>query len=405
MIKINSRLAAMLLLGFSSGLPLALTGSTLQAWFTSAGVDLLTIGALTLVGLPYVWKFLWAPFLDYFIPPWLGRRRGWILLTQICLCVALFFLAHFHPNEAPKLIGLVALIIAFLSATQDIAIDAYRADILLEEERGLGAAYFIFSYRIAMIASGGLALILAQYLGWQHLYELMATLIGCTAITTYFIANPKQPAQLPKNLVDAIYKPFQDLFKRENITLILLFVILYKIGDAFALTLMSNFLLKGIGFSLAEVGLAFKTMGLFATILGAFFAGILLIRMNIFNALLWFASAQAASNLLFMLLAYAGKNYFIFVSSIFIESLCSGMSTAALMAFLMSLCHPSYSATQYALLSALSSLGRVLLGPLAAIMVQHVGWIYFYFWSFFLCFPGILLIGLLRNRVRLQCAS
>lgn len=397
----NSRILVTLILGFSSGLPLALTGSTLQAWFTQADVDLITIGALSFVGVPYVWKFLWAPMMDRFVPPWLGRRRGWILLTQLGLCLGLFVLANTQPHHSPKLIGLLALIIAFFSASQDVVVDAYRTDILRPEERGLGSACYIFAYRMAMLISGGLGLILAEHLGWQTLYQLMAGLIALSSIAAFFGPEQKNITP-PVSLVDAFYGPFVNLLQRNGIGIILLFVIFYKLGDAFALALMSNFLLKGLGFSLTDIGIAFKSVGLFATLAGAFAGGLFLTRIDLFKALLVFGIAQAFSNLMFMLLAYAGKNYWLMTTALFIENFCSGMGTAAFMAFLMSLCHPRFSAAQYALLSALSAVGRVSLGPAAALLVKHSGWINFYFWSFFLCFPGILLINLLRNRVRLD---
>lgn len=398
-IPLNRNILTVLLMAFSSGLPLALTGSTLQAWFTEAGVSLIAIGALSLVGVPYVWKFLWAPVMDRFVPPWLGRRRGWICLTQLGLCVTLFYLAQMNPTETPKAIGLLALFIAFLSASQDIAIDAYRADILLPAERGLGAAVTIFAARMAMLISGGLALIFADHFGWRLTYELMAILIGISTLATYFGPETSKAIQPPKTFVAAVIEPFRDLLQRDGIWLILLFVVFYKMGDALALSLMSNFLLKGLGFTLTDVGIAYKTMGLCATILGAFVGGLFLTRINIYWALFWFGLAQAFSNLMFMVLAYVGKNYALMASAIFIESFCSGMSTAALLAFLMSLCHQQYSATQYALLSALFSIGRVFLGPLAAFLVAKLGWVSFYFWSFILCFPGIILLSLIRNRV------
>lgn len=398
--KSNPRILTVLFLGFSSGLPLALTGSTLQAWFTQADVNLLTIGALSLVGIPYVWKFLWSPIMDRFVPPFLGRRRGWISITQLGLCLTLFLLANMNPTVSPILIGIVALIIAFISASQDIAIDAYRTDILLPEERGLGAAVFTFSYRMAMLTSGGLALVIADHFGWRFTYELMAVLIALSTIVTYLGPEVAHEVQPPKTFKAAIVEPFLNLLQRDGIAIILLFVIFYKIGDALALSLMSNFLLHGLGFTLTQVGLTFKTVGLAATIAGALAGGILLLRMNLYWALLWFGLAQAFSNLMFMLLAYVGKSYLLMASSIFIEGFCSGMSTAAFMAFLMSLCHQRYTATQYASLSALMAIGRVFLGPFAAVMVKDLGWVNFYFWSFILCFPGIILLTLLRGRVQ-----
>lgn len=388
----------MLFLGFSSGLPLALTGSTLQAWFTQSGVSLFTIGALSLIGMPYVWKFLWSPVLDRFIPPFLGRRRGWVCLAQISLCLTLFILAEFSPTVMPGLVGFLALLIAFFSASQDIAVDAYRTDLLLSTERGLGTATFVFAYRVAMLVSGGLALVLAENIGWKLTYELMALLIAATTVATFFAPEPVL-STMPTSFKSAIVEPFIDFLKKDHIILILLFIVLYKLGDALGLSLMSNFLLKEMNFSLTEVGIAFKTMGLFATILGAFAAGIWLRKMEVYPALILFGLAQAFSNLMFMLLALVGKNHILLFSSIFVESVCSGMSGTAMVVFLMSLCNHQYSATQYAVLSALSSMGRVFIGPFAAIIVQRVGWVYFFFWSFMLCLPSIMLISVLRYRM------
>jgi PAT family beta-lactamase induction signal transducer AmpG len=297
------------------------------------------------------------------------------------------------------MMGGLALLIAFLSASQDIAIDAYRVDILLPEERGVGAACTIFAARIAIIISGGLALVMADHVGWRVTYECMAVLMGASVLTTYFAPETSQNIKSPTSITRAIIEPFKDLLKRDGIGVILAFVVFYKLGDALALSLMSNFLLHGLGFSLTDVGIAYKTIGLLATIMGAFAGGLLMARINLYWALLLFGLAQAFSNLTFLILAYVGKNYLLMTSAIFIESFCSGMSTAAFLAFIMSLCHQQYSATQYAFLSALFSIGRVFLGPLAAWLVAHYGWINFYFYSFLCCFPGIILLNSLRNKV------
>lgn len=401
----NRRILAVLFMGFSSGLPLALTSSTLQAWFTEAKVNIITIGALTLVGIPYTFKFLWAPILDRFVPPFLGRRRGWVIVSQIALSFTLLILSSFTPETQPKVMGLIALMIAFLSASQDIAYDAYRTDILLPHERGLGAAAVTLGYRIAMLVSGGLALILADYIGWRLTYQVMAGLMCLLSIGTLFAPDAAQVVTTPKTFVTAIVEPFKNLLLRDRIYIILLFIIFYKIGDALALSLISNFLLHALAFSLTDVGLVFKTVGLFATILGAMVGGMLLIRIHLFQALLWFGLFQAFSNLMFMVLAWVGKSYLLMVLSIFIEQFCSGMSTAALVVFLMSLCDSRYTATQYALLSALTALGRVFLGPIAAMMVEHLGWANFFGWTVIACFPGLLLLMVLRSRVKINAEA
>src|SRR5579872_443473 len=213
----NPRILAVTLLGFSSGLPLALTSSTLQAWFTQAGISLITIGTLSLIGIPYALKFLWSPIIDKVIPPFWGRRRGWIGMAQIALCAALFVLAMMDPKAQAGLMGQLALVIAFLSASQDIAIDAYRTDTLLPEERGYGSAFFIFLARVSVIVSGGLALILADHTSWRVTYQLMAILMGLSVVVTYFAPEIPGHIQPPASFKAAIVEPFRDLFRRKAI--------------------------------------------------------------------------------------------------------------------------------------------------------------------------------------------
>ncbi len=399
MIYLNRNLVAILFLGFSSGLPIALTTSTLQAWFTESGINLMTIGALSFVGMPYIWKFLWAPLMDRFVPPRGGRRRGWIFIMQIGLCLTLFFMAALSPQHHAAAMGLIALVIAFFSASQDVAVDAYRTDILSAAERGIGAAYYILAYRIAMLVSGGLSLVLADYVGWGATYQLMAVLVGLCTVATYYSPAVKETFFPKKNVLSVLKDSFNDFFNRDGIVCILLFVVFYKLGDALATSLMTNFLLHGLGFSLTQVGLAYKSVALIATVLGAFVGGVLLVRLAMYRSLLLFGVAQAFSTLTFMLLAITGKSFGLMIGAIFIENFCSGMGTAAFIAFLMSLCHQQYTATQYAYLSALASIGRVILGPIAGLMVTHWGWIHFYAWAFILSFPGLILLGLVRNKV------
>lgn len=398
-IWVNQRLLAIWVLGFASGLPLALTGSTLQAWFTDAGVHLVAIGALSLLGIPYTLKFLWAPLMDYYGWPLLGRRRGWIVAMQLGLVTALFLLANMQPTSQAHLMGVMALAVAFFSASQDISITAYQTDILPTEERGLGAAYYIFAYRVAILLSGGLALIFADHLGWKFTYELMACLVLVTMLATLFAPRTHELPVAPGSLFQTIKLAAMDFLQRDKLWLLVLFIIFYKIGDALALSLMTNFLLHGLGFTLTEVGVAYKVVSFIATVLGAFVGGAILTKCDIYRALLWFGLAQAFSNLMFVLLAIAGKHFTLMATSIFIENFCSGLSTAALLAFLMSLCNHRYTASQFALLSALASLGRVFLGPLAGVLVLNLGWAAFFGWSFALCFPGILFLMLLKKEV------
>ncbi len=395
----NSRLMAALLLGFSAGLPLALTASTLQAWFTNANVNLAVIGALSLVGIPYTLKFLWAPCLDFYQVPKLGLRKGWILIMQLCIAAALFALANMNPATEAVAISLIALLTAFLAATQDVAIDAYRTDVLTESERGLGAAYYVFTYRLAVVASGGLALVFADFYGWKITYEVMALLMLLVMALTLRAPTVAHEPASEQNVWQTMTVALGDLLNRDNIVILLLFVMFYKFGDALALSLMTNFLLHGLGFSLTEVGLAYKIVSFVATVLGAFIGGAILTRRNIYYGLMMFGLAQAFSNLMFVILAYVGKNFSLMAVSMFIENFCSGLSTAAFLAFLMSICNKKYTATQYALLSAIASLARVFMGPVAAVIVERFGWTQFFICSFILSFPGILLLLLLKEKV------
>lgn len=395
----NSRLLAALLLGFSAGLPLALTSATLQAWFTEANVNLALIGGLSLIGIPYTLKFLWSPFLDYYQLPKFGLRKGWILLMQVSIAATLVMLAHMNPATQAASMAMVALLAAFLAATQDVAIDAYRTDILTESERGLGAAYYVFTYRLAAVISGGLAMVFADFYGWKLTYELMAVLMLLVMLLTLRAPSIHHAGSSLSNVWQAMVVSLGDLLRRENIIVLLLFVMFYKLGDAIALSLMTNFLLHGLGFSLTEVGLAYKIVSFVATVLGALVGGTILTRKSVYYGLIVFGLAQAFSNLMFVILSLAAKSFTLMAASIFIENFCSGMSTAAFLAFLMSLCNKQYTATQYALLSAVASLGRVFVGPAAAIIVTKFGWTQFFTWSFVLSFPGLILLLAMKEKV------
>lgn len=396
----NTRLVSILFLGFSSGLPLALTSSTLQAWFTEEHVSLVTIGMLSLIGLPYAFKFLWAPLMDHYHLKWLGRRRSWIFIAQVGLVVTLAILAQLNPAGNTWLMAAFAFLISFFSASQDIAITAYQTDIVKDEERGLSAAYYIFAYRIALLVSGGLALLTASLYGWHNTYEAMACLIIFCMVATYLAPREQDVIEHKRSvLLNTVYAAFKDLLDRDKIVILLLFIMFYKFGDALALQLMTPFLMQGLGFSLQDLAWAYKVIGFTATILGGFVGGAMLTRLPIFRALLLFGLAQTFSNLMFVALSLYGKNYALLTTTMFIENFCSGLSTAALLAFMMSLCNHRYSASQFSLLSAIASSGRIFLGPLAGLMVTTLGWTQFYIWSFILCFPGIALLILLKDKV------
>lgn len=399
----SPRIWTVLFLGFSSGLPAVLTGSTLSAWFTESGISLMAIGALTLVGQPYVYKFLWAPFMDRFIPPFLGRRRGWMLIWQLCLIITIAMMALLTPQKHAGLMGMVALLIAFCSASQDTAINAYQTDVLQQEERGMGAALMANGWRIGTIVSGAFALIMAQRLGWHITYLIMAACMLVGLITTLLCpATPNEKHVQPASLKDAVIDPFKEFFSRHGARfaiILLAIIVFYKLGDAFALSLNTTFLLRGMHFSLTDVGVANKMVGLAASISGGLIGGLIMLRISLLRALILFGILQAVSNLGYMWLALAGHNYPLFYGAVAVEFFTSGLGTTAFLAFIMSLCHPKFTATQFALLTAISAVGRVYIGPAAAETVLHIGWAGFFFASFWVGLIGLGLIWFIRKNL------
>ncbi|MGH8658679.1 MAG: AmpG family muropeptide MFS transporter [Gammaproteobacteria bacterium] len=389
---INRRIAVMLFLGFSSGLPLALTAGTLQAWLTVAGVDIKTIGVFALTGLPYTVKFLWAPLMDRYALPLLGRRRGWMLLTQLGLLASIAAMAGLSPVENAALLGALALLVAFLSASQDIAFDAYRADILQPAERGFGAAVSVTGYRMAMLTSGALALVLSDQVGWRTTYVVMAMTMTLGIAATLVSPEPGHSGRIPLSLARAVRDPFVEFWSRSGAWSLFALIVLYKLGDAFSASLSSTFLLRGLGFSATDVGVVNKGMGLMALLAGAMAGGAMMVRWGLYRSLFLFGILQAVTNLGFFVLAVSDKHYLGMVVVIGLENLAGGMGTAAFVALLMALCDHRYTATQFALLSALASIGRVLAGPVAGYWVTELGWPLFFFISVIAAFPGLCLL-------------
>lgn len=388
----------LLLLGFASGLPLALTSGTLQAWMTVENVDLKTIGIFSLVGQAYVFKFLWSPMMDRYTPSFFGRRRGWLILTQLLLVASIFAMGYLDPAKELFWLAALAVLIAFASASQDIVFDAYKTDLLPAAERGSGAAVSVLGYRLAMLVSGGLALWIAdRYLGWQHMYWLMAGLMLIGVVATIMAPEPDVSEPAPRTIEIAVVAPLKDFFSRNNAWLILLLIVMYKMGDAFAGSLSTTFLIRGVGFDAGEVGLVNKTLGLLATIFGALYGGMVMQRLSLFRALMIFGILQAVSNAGYWILAVTDKHIYSMGAAIFFENLCGGMGTAAFVALLMTLCNKSFSATQFALLSALSAVGRVYVGPIAGWFVEAHGWPLFYLFSIAAAVPGLLLLAICRQ--------
>lgn len=390
---VNRKMAALLLLGFASGLPLLLIGNTLKAWMTVENVNLAAIGWFSLASLPYSLKFLWSPFLDRFTLPFLGRRRGWLLLTQIALMCAIAIMGFQQPKQALQLLAINAIAIAFISATQDIASDAYRTDVLTPLEMGAGAAVFILGYRIALLVAGALALILADRLPWSSVYLVMALTMVIGIFATFFAPEPKEISP-PASLAEAVFLPFGEFFQRKGVMgglLILLFITLYKLGDALLSNMTTPFLLQ-TGFTKTDIGAIQVGMGLIATIVGALAGGSILSRIGINRSLWVFGILQAVSNLAYFYLAYLGKNYQAMVLAINIEQFCGGLGTAAFVAFLMSLCNQRFSATQYALLSSLMAVSRDILSAPGGAIAAVTGWSTFFLITIVAAVPGLLLL-------------
>lgn len=405
---LNRRMLAIFLLGFSSGLPMALVGGTLQAWFKTSGASIVAIGFMTLISQPYSYKFIWAPILDkYALPGILDRRRSWILLTQLGIISLIVAMAYFSPDLTVKIytwdipvLCLLGIFLSTFSATQDIAIDAYRVEVLKSDERGLGSALGIEGYRLAMVASGGFALVLADNIGWQQTYLVMAALMSVGLIATSIAPAVAYSGDAKnQNLLTLITASFKDFLLRKRAWLILLLIILYKLGDAFSHALSTTFLLD-LQFTLSEAGMINKVLGVIATLAGVLLGGLFMTRVGLFKALLTFGILAAITNLTYMFLALIGKNFVVACAAVFIENICAGMGTAAFVALIMSLCNSNYTATQFALLSSLAAFGRVYVGPVSGYMVQAVGWAGFYFFSAVVAIPGLLLLVFLRAEIQ-----
>lgn len=401
----NRKLIIIFLLGFSSGIPLALVGSTLQAWMTDTHVDIKTIGLFTLVGWPYALKFFWAPALDRFAPPnfptvfgsFLASRQRWILLSQIALAASIGCLAFLDPSKARLQVACLAALIAFFSASQDIVIDAYRTDITEQAELGPSAAAHITGYRIAMLVSGAGCLILAdRYFTWQTVYLIMAGLVGVSIFTTLLSPRPKTTLAAPKTLKDSVILPLVNFFEREGAIKILAFIILYNMGTVIATSLMTPFMLT-LGFTKTDIGAVTKVFGLAATITGTLGGGALMVRLGIKRSLLIFGLMQGLSALSFLALSNVGKSYPMLIASIATENFCSGMGQAAFMAYLMSLCDKRFTATQYALFTSFMALTRVIAGPPTGFIAKTWGWNTVFIVSTFMAIPGLMLIKSLQR--------
>lgn len=376
---------------FASGLPSALTGGTLQAWMASEGVDLPKIGIFSLVGLPFTIKFLWAPLMDRYVPPFLGRRRGWIFIIQGLLCAGLVAMGQLSPKSGLVLLGVIAFSVSFFSASQDIVIDAYRVEVLKPSERGFAAGVSILGYRVAMIVSGAGSLILSDHMSWGGVYAVMGAMFLVLGLFTFFAPEPQVAARPPASLAEAVIDPLKDFFKRAGAFEVLAFIVLYKLGDVLTGIMTTPFLI-GLEFSRTEIGAINKGVGLFSTIIGALAGGAWMLRLGMNRALLVFGLFQMFSNLMFLLLALMGKHHMMLVATILVENLAGGMGTAAFTAFLMSLCNTRFTASQYALLSSFTAIARVFLGVPSGFVAKAAGWEMYFLICTLIAIPGLIMI-------------
>ncbi len=382
------------LMGFACGLPLLLTITVLQARMQESGVDIKVIGLFSLVGLPYTLKFLWAPIMDRFTLPFLGRRRGWLLVFQLLLVVAIIALGIVNPKADPGLCALVACLVTFFSASQDIVVDAYRREDLTDPELGLGSSLYVNGYRVGMLAAGSGGLILADHIPFDQVYMVMAGLMMIGILTTLKAREPALEKGTPTTFKEAVIGPFIDYFSRSGALLLLLFILFYKIGDQMATTMTMPFYLE-LGFSKTEIGTIVKLFGFWATIGGGLVGGVLMLRLGIYRSLWIFGILQGLATLGFAVLAHSGQASLPGLAAVIAgENFSGGMGTAAYVAFMAALTNKKFTATQYALLSSLMGIPRVLAAAPTGYAVAALGWTAFFTFCALAAVPGLVLLYL-----------
>ncbi len=380
-----------LIMGFSCGVPLLLTMGVMQAWMKDENIDLTLIGLVNLVQVPYTWKFIWAPIVDRYRLPLLGRRRGWLLISQVCLMLSIIGLGFSNPGNKLILMMFTAMLVAFFSATQDIVVDAYRREDLPDEELGLGSSLYMSGYRFGnMLASGG-GLIMADYMSWPAVYSIMALCMLIGIITTLFTPEPETAAGTPTTLKAAVIDPFVEYFKRSGAIWMLAFILLYKVGDMMASAITTPFYMD-IGFSKTEIGTVVKLFGVWAIIAGAIIGGTTIVKLGINRSLWIFGFLQAISTAGFAILARVGHNIFALSGVIAFENLSMGMGTAAFLAFMASITDKRFTATQYALLSSLMAVPRVIISAPTGYLAKVMGWESFFILCTLIAIPGMLLL-------------
>ncbi len=380
-----------LIMGYASGLPLHLTIDVLKAWMKIEGADLTVIGLIALVGLPYTLKFLWAPVLDRFTLPFLGRRRGWLLVAQTALVIAIAGLGLSNPVGNFWILALTASLVTFFSASQDIVIDAYRREDLTDEELGLGSSLYVNGYRVGMLLASGGGLIMAGFVGFPMVYLIMAGCMIPGIVTTLLAREPKVSAGTPASMREAVFNPLIEFFSRKSALWMLAFILLYKVGDMMASAMAVPFYLD-IGFSTKEIGTVVKLIAFWATISGSLIGGLIMLRLGINRSLWIFGFLQAVSTAGFAVLAHIGYSIPALTAVIGFENLSSGMGTAAYVAFMASITNKKFTATQYALLTSLMGVPRVMASAPTGFFAKHMGWEGFFILCTLIAIPGMILL-------------
>lgn len=407
----NKRLVIVLLLGFSSGLPMALLSSTLQAWFASSGLSVLATGALSLIGLPYTYRMFWGPILDRYPLLKLGKRRSWILVMQILLLLGFNVMAWFTPEEYPRTLAFLALSLACFSATQDVAIDAHRVEYLPTREHALGASLAVFGYRFALLFSGGIALIMAEHWGWALTYRFMGFAMVVGMIAVFFSKEPEVASTERLSTGFLFIAPIKELLSRPGIVSLFLFVFCYKLGEAFTTTtsgIVMPFLIQGLDFSLETIGYINKILGIASVLIGGLTAGLVLTRCSLYYSLLCFGLLQAFTNVFFVILAMVGKSTTLLSIAVFSDNFAAGMGSTALIALFMRLVNKQFTGTQFSILVAISTLPRIISGPIAASIEMYIGWVGLYELSVLcalLFIPFLIKIKQQMNNDEKQCIT
>lgn len=387
----SKKMLLMLFLGFSSGIPFLITKDILKAWMTDEKIDIAVIGLFSAISFPYTFKFIWSPVMDRYTPSFLGRRRGWMLITQVLTALSILIIGQFNPHHSLSLVAVAAIAIAFFGSSQDIVLDAFRRETLNDDELGLGTGIWVNAYRFANLATVGLAFMLADKIGYKNVHLLLAAMMGIGILTTLLAPEPKVNVAPPRTLKEAVIQPFQEFLKRKGAWFILAFILLYKIGDNMAAAMNIPFILS-LGFQKTEYFVVVKGLGMGALFFGMFAGGIIMVRLGIARSLWIFGILQMISTAGFALLSITGKNYALLSGVVSFELLSAGLGTAAYSAYMASQTNKRFTATQYALLTSLMAVPGTLVAALTGFLVKYLGWPEFYFTCAIVAIPGLLML-------------